>query len=161
MNTRINYLYRDASNYKVHNTAVIRGELSEEDQKTILSCLEDGEYFIPSQVGLDEERFGSWTEDDHCWFELEPGFAEPTNAAPGNLTCEQLVANFLAAKGNWDDGSEPEPGPRSPLWRCCPPQYDCLFRYPLSEQKTSPQGEVFFADISVWLFLVGGPINPG
>ena len=36
MNTRINYLYRDASNYKVHNTAVIRGELSEEDQKTIL-----------------------------------------------------------------------------------------------------------------------------
>lgn len=114
MNTRINYLYRDASNYKVLNSAVIRGELSEEDQKTILSCLEDGEYFIPSQVGLDEQRFGSWTEDDHCWFELEPGFAEPTNAAPGNLTCEQLVANFLAAKGNWDDGSEPEPGSGSP-----------------------------------------------
>jgi len=40
--------------------------------------------------------------------------AEPTNAAPGNLTCEQLVANFLAAKGNWDDGSEPEPGPGAP-----------------------------------------------
>lgn len=111
MNTKIVYLYRDACNYKVLNKAVIRGELSEEDQKTILSCLEDGEYFIPSQVGLDEERFGSWTEDDHCWFELEPGFAEPTNAAPGNLTCEQLVSNFLAAKGNWDDGSEPEPGP--------------------------------------------------
>ena len=43
MNTKIVYLYRDASNYKVLNKAVIRGELSEEDQKTILSCLEDGE----------------------------------------------------------------------------------------------------------------------
>lgn len=114
MNTRINYLYRDASNYKVLNSAVIRGELSEEDQRTILSCLEDGEYFIPSQVGLDEERFGSWTEDDHCWFELEPGFAEPTNATPSNLTCEQLVANFLTAKDNWDDGSNPEATPAPP-----------------------------------------------
>lgn len=111
MNTRINYLYRDASNYKVLNTAVIRGELSEADQQIILSCLEDGEYFIPSQVGLDEERFGSWTEDDHCWFEMSPGFAEPTNAAPGNLDCAQLVANFLAAKDNWDDGSEQQPAP--------------------------------------------------
>lgn len=102
MNTRIVYLYRDASNYKVRNTAVIRGELSEADQQTILSCLEDGEYFIPSQVGLDEERFGSKTEDDHAWFELEPGFAEPTNAVPCDLDCARLVANFMAAKGNWD-----------------------------------------------------------
>lgn len=115
MNTKIVYLYRDASNYKVLNKAVIRGELSEEDQKTILSCLEDGEYFIPSQVGLDEERFGSWTEDDHCWFELEPGFAEPTNAAPGNLTCEQLVSNFLAAKGNWTMAANRSRAPEPPL----------------------------------------------
>jgi len=107
VNTEIEYLYRDASNYKKWNTAVLIGELSEADQQTILDCLQDGEYFIPSQVGLDEERFGSWTEDDHRWFELEPGFATPTSyPITCGLTCAQLVENFKAAKGNWDDGSE-------------------------------------------------------
>lgn len=107
MNTEIEYLYRDASNYKKRNTAVLIGELSAADQQVILDCLEDGEYFIPSQVGLDEERFGSWTEDDHRWFELGPGFATPTPCtATCGLTCAQLVENFKAAKDNWDDGSE-------------------------------------------------------
>lgn len=107
MNTRIDYLYRDASNYKKPNTAVLIGELSEADQQVILSCLSEGEYFIPSQVGLDEERFGSWTEDDHCWFELEPGFATPTSyPVTCGLSCDQLVENFKAAKDNWDDGSK-------------------------------------------------------
>lgn len=103
MNTRINYQYRDASNYKVFNTAVIEGELTEDDQKIILDCLHDGEYFIPSQVGLDEERFGDITEDDHYWFELEPGFAEPCNSASCGITAEQLVASFKATKGNWEE----------------------------------------------------------
>lgn len=107
MNTRIDYLYRDASNYKKANSAVLIGELSEADQQVILSCLSEGEYFIPSQVGLDEERFGSWTEDDHCWFELEPGFATPTSyPVTCGLSCDQLVENFKAAKDNWDDGSK-------------------------------------------------------
>lgn len=107
MNTRIEYLYRDASNNKKWNEAVLIGELSDADQQVILDCLKDGEYFIPRQVGLDEERFGNWTDDDHCWFELEPGFATPTHCtATCGLTCAQLVENFKAAKGKWDDGSE-------------------------------------------------------
>ena len=32
MNTKINYLYRDADNYKVRNECVIHGEMTEEQE---------------------------------------------------------------------------------------------------------------------------------
>ena len=58
MNTKISYLYRDASNYKVGNTAVVAGEISEKDQKYIFGhCLDDDEWFIPHKVGLPEKTF--------------------------------------------------------------------------------------------------------
>ena len=50
MNTRINYMYRDASNYKSFNTAVVGGILSETDQHAIYYCCDDDagqRYFIP------------------------------------------------------------------------------------------------------------------
>lgn len=104
MNTRISYLYRDACNYKVFNEAVIKGILTEEQQSFILNCLHDGEYFIPEQVGLPEEKFGYETEDDHCWFELETGFAELCELKPTvNITADELVSAFLAAKNDWKE----------------------------------------------------------
>ena len=46
MNTKIKYLYRDANNYKVRNTAVVAGEISAEEQKYIFGhCLDDKERF--------------------------------------------------------------------------------------------------------------------
>lgn len=38
MNTRISYLYRDADNYKVLNSCVVEGEVTEEQKKTINQC---------------------------------------------------------------------------------------------------------------------------
>ena len=80
MNTKISYLYRDASNYKVPNECIVRGLLTDEQTKAILDCL-DRDNFIPSQVGLPERRFDRFDpEEDTCWFELyESGF-EPTDA---------------------------------------------------------------------------------
>lgn len=104
MNTHISYMYRDASNYKQYNEAIVEGELSLEDQNTILGCLDEGEYFIPGQVGLPEKRFEKITEDDHCWFEMGSVFASPCSLEPTvNLTSTQLVANFVAAKDSWND----------------------------------------------------------
>ena len=60
MNTRINYMYRDASNYKSFNTAVVGGILSETDQHAIYYCCDDDagqRYFIPHLVGLPEKTF--------------------------------------------------------------------------------------------------------
>jgi len=106
-NTKVNYLYRDASNYKAHNECVIRGVLTKEQQSAILGCLHEGEYFIPSQVGLPEHRFEDQdgiTEDDHCWFELNEFGFEATQEAPTvGFTAEELVAAFQQRKDNWDD----------------------------------------------------------
>ena len=69
MNTLLEYLYRDASNYKQHGSAVIAGALS---LKEIRHLLIDGGYFIPSQAGLPdlqhkfkEQGFEYPTDDDH------------------------------------------------------------------------------------------------
>ena len=104
MNTKVEYLYRDASNYKVHNEAVIKGTLTTEQIEEIMSCRDCAEYFIPQQVGLPEKRFGKITEDDHCWFEIcKEGFSETDQVNTVDLTAEELYRNFLAASGNWDE----------------------------------------------------------
>lgn len=108
MNTRISYLYRDASNYKFYNECIVRGLLTDEQAKAILDCL-DMDNFIPSQVGLPEKRFDRFDpEEDTCWFELyESGF-EPTDAeATVDLSVEELVSRFLSKKNHWEIPSTP------------------------------------------------------
>lgn len=104
MNTRIGYLYRDADNYKIHHDEVLRGEITQQQLATIVSCLDSGEYFIPHQVGLPDTRFDSITDSDHPWFELNPGWDfESTSDEPTiEMTVDELVALFQAAKDNWD-----------------------------------------------------------
>ena len=71
MNTKINYLYRDADNYKVHNECVVQGTISAEQIAVILECLDEGEYFIPHLVGLPEKRFDTFDPQvDHPYFEF-------------------------------------------------------------------------------------------
>ena len=101
MNTRILYLYRDADNYKVLNSCVVKGEVTEEQKKTILSTLDDGCYFIPEVVGLPAERFGTHTESDHVWMELyEDGFQLVATDVTVDLSIEQVTAAFQDAKWN-------------------------------------------------------------
>lgn len=108
-NTRIFYLYRDASNYKVTNEVVVHGTMTEEQKAIIMDSLDCGEYFIPSQVGLPEVRFGSITEDDHCWFELtEDDFVETTDLPSVSCDVNELVNAFHSHKGKWDDTVFPE-----------------------------------------------------
>lgn len=85
MNTLLEYLYRDASNYKQHGSVVMAGALSLKDIRHLLI---DGEYFIPLQAGLPDlqHKFGEQgfeypTEDDHAWHEivlLRPTSRKPT-----------------------------------------------------------------------------------
>lgn len=105
MNTQIRYLYRDASNYKVENECVVAGTFTQEKIAQILDCCDLGEYFIPTQVGLPEQRFDRYDpEEDHCWFELsEDGFEETAKPATVGISAEQLVENFAAAKEHWND----------------------------------------------------------
>ena len=100
VNTAIRYLYRDADNYKVRHEVVIAGGMSEEQEQAIEDSLDEGVYFIPAQVGLPDNRFGSVTEADHPWFEWEG--AEPTAAHPTlHITAEELTAKFVGVANGW------------------------------------------------------------
>lgn len=110
-NTKISYLYRDASNYKQWNEVVVEGAITEEQIDSIMGCLECGEYFIPKQVGLPETRFGEVTSDDHCWFELSRDGFVPTDAeVDAGMDVGELERKFLEAQGKWDDSEVFEDG---------------------------------------------------
>ncbi|MCX7923859.1 MAG: hypothetical protein N3B21_17885 [Clostridia bacterium] len=103
-NTKISYLYRDGDNYKKPNSVIISGEISKNQIEEIIASLDEGLYFIPSQVGLPEVRFDKLTESDHCWFELLEEGIETTNEEPTiPLEADVLHKNFLLKKENWDD----------------------------------------------------------
>lgn len=96
VNTKIQYLYRDAANYKVTNTVIIPGRMTEEQIKRILATLDEGEYFQPHKVGLPEKRFDKEDPElDHPWFELtKEDFSETTEAATLQITPRELVRRF-------------------------------------------------------------------
>ena len=101
-NTRFEYLYRDASNYKKKNIVVLKGTLSRAQIKRIINACDGGEFFIPSQVGLPENRFPEINEDDHCWFELDQDSFSKTEQEPTeSITAEELYRKFITVK--WDD----------------------------------------------------------
>jgi len=98
-NTRVEYLYRAPSNYKIWQQCIIRGEITPDQERAIIDSLDCKEFFIPEQVGLPAERFGD--DDDHCWMELH-AFIPTIEDPDTDLTAEQLVTAFLEAKNNWN-----------------------------------------------------------
>jgi hypothetical protein len=74
MFTELNYMYRDASNYKEGSTLYFEGAVTAEQRAAISAALDSGLYFIPDDVDLEElqSRLTSFpSEDDHVWHELE------------------------------------------------------------------------------------------
>ena len=103
MNTQIEYFYRDGGNWKTWNECIIKGEMTEEQEKRIIACLEDGEYIIPSRIHADlpENANDSDYSDQFPMFEWSGGFTL-TDAAPDiDLTVEELVARFEEMKNGW------------------------------------------------------------
>lgn len=104
-NTRVNYTYRDADNYKVHNTCVVKGAMTEDQRLAILDSLHEGEFFIPGKVGLDGEQFSDYDpEVDHPWFELGEYSFELTDSKPNTgMTVTELTERFVQNKGKWEE----------------------------------------------------------
>nr|WP_303182481.1 hypothetical protein [Lachnoclostridium phocaeense] len=100
--TKILYLYRDASNYKVQNSCIINGLLSMRQIEQIRNCCQDREYFIPAEVGLPEEGFSTYMEDDHPFFELVD-FEEVFKGAEVQVTPDEIVRAFEECKDKWDE----------------------------------------------------------
>ncbi|MDR0993352.1 MAG: hypothetical protein LBN38_02135 [Verrucomicrobiota bacterium] len=73
--TVIEYLYRDASNYKAWGRLLIDGEVLKDDIAQLKRHMYDHEYFIPEEVGIPSLRMQLWQlyskdVDDHDWHEF-------------------------------------------------------------------------------------------
>ena len=101
-NTKIYYLYRDASNYKTQNQIIVSGTITDQQKAEILSCCEGGD-FIPEQIGWDLLRGWDVTEDDHPFAELDDDSFEPTDEnVTSSMSVDDVVNVFRTCKGNWD-----------------------------------------------------------
>ena len=115
-NVSFKYLYRDASNYKLHGEAVFTNHTIvpiDEIEKQIRSCLKDGEFFIARQVNIEERFFDVLHEDDdHPWHEFnlvemttEPAF-DPENWSQHKHKRDitEFIAELEKAKRvGWDE----------------------------------------------------------
>lgn len=100
-NTRLNYLYRDASNYKTPNSVVLKGVMTDAMFEEMQRCCEDCySMFIPEQLGLDLLRGWSVTDDDHPYAELEDYQLVPDKPTT-DMTVEELLEKFREADGEW------------------------------------------------------------
>ena len=109
MNTELEYCYRDADNYKISTTVVLAGGFSGADLELLAARLDEGDGFIPSQVGLRDLQpglasFGDGllSNADHVWHTLDlPADASTTSSsATVAISWAELVAAFAAVE--WD-----------------------------------------------------------
>jgi hypothetical protein len=93
VNTEFKYMYRDASNYKKSTHAVFAGTLTGPEKADLLNNFDQGMFFIPEQVGLENPRddFENHYEDDHIWNEVLE--VTSTEQAP---TDTRTIAEFYA-----------------------------------------------------------------
>ena len=109
MNTKVEYLYRDADNYKENNEVIVSGEYTEDQKRAILKSLEEsdgrGGYFIPEQIGLEIHRPGDEiTDADHCYCELyEYDFYLTDKEPTDDRSITELTQDFIkVGRDGWD-----------------------------------------------------------
>jgi len=110
--TVFEYLYRDASNYKVWGELLLEGELSEACGLRLCQYFDGGEFFIAEQIGIPPLYELLWEqcqsepseELDHVWHTF--GGIRPAN----NEDCARLapwgsvatLVNAIENVGEWD-----------------------------------------------------------
>lgn len=117
-NTRISYMYRDASNYKAKRSLVFFGRLNSRDVKMLFaySQIEDVDaFFIPGQIGLPDlqDSFegvqSAWDPDEdhpyHVITDIELVDHDEDEGLDINAFLESFVS--VAAGGGWNDAYKP------------------------------------------------------
>ncbi|WP_157670779.1 hypothetical protein [Chitinibacter sp. GC72] len=102
----LEYLYRDAGNYKIYGAAFFGGALSQIGHKNLQAALIDGLYFNPESLGLrplrDEliHQFGTSDDDHHWheWLEFRRSTAAEQNLQPEMSTVELLQRIAASSK---------------------------------------------------------------
>lgn len=103
------YLYRDASNFKVWGSVLLQGHVTTEDALLIQQCCDAGEFFIAEQLGLPPLYAELWalsdgpTREDHAWHTFHS--LRPARTEEVTVPVFDMVENFLAriqAVKQWD-----------------------------------------------------------
>lgn len=95
--TRVDYMYRDASNYKFHGEFVVSGTLL---RLHLEDFLFDGEFFVPHEIGLAHLLTYSMNEDDHYLHTFER--FHKTEAAEVLCSAEDFIGRVKQAnKKGW------------------------------------------------------------
>lgn len=104
------YLYRDAGNFKVWGTVLLRGVVQPGDVEGLRECLESGELFVAEQVGVPVLYESLWafsdgpTSDDHAYHEfldLRPATAKEVSTTETWGELQDLLKAFRRAANNW------------------------------------------------------------
>lgn len=106
-NTEVSYMYRDADNYKVSRRVVLGGTITVAKAMEIVRALDEGQYFVPSEIGLEDIQGGflagaDWNEQvDHPFHELT-GIALTDDEPFGDMTAAKFHERFVMA--DWKAG---------------------------------------------------------
>lgn len=102
MNSRLSYMYRDASNYKYYGEAVFAEEITDAQRGTFTAALHGGDSFLAEQVGLNPVRPGGTYPDDGIWHEaLDWDLVQAP--ADTDETVSDFIARFTATR--WDEAA--------------------------------------------------------
>lgn len=111
----LEYLYRDASNYKAWGKLLLSGIPSQSDIEALRACLESDVYFVAEQVGIPAvykelwDLSGGRTSDDHALHEfvaLRVASVKERKALPLFGTLSSLLMMFQAVS-KWDYSLSP------------------------------------------------------
>ena len=111
----LDYLYRDAANWKSWGKVLLRGAVTVADVARIESKLEAGEFFIPEQIGFESltttlfSAAAGISQNDHLWHEFKTvRAATPEEVVELSVwgTTEDLLAT-VDRVGKWNLTSSP------------------------------------------------------
>lgn len=107
-NTRIEVMYRDADNYKEFKSFVLAGRLDVAQAEHIGRTLNDGEFFLPTQVGLpalmgEFSHGAGWDEQsDHPWHTIAGVEFTDDRPSDGVPSISELMAKWPKSPDDWD-----------------------------------------------------------
>lgn len=116
MAVKLEYMYRDAANYKEFGYVIFEGHLQPGDGERLRRAAEGGCDFVATQVGLpplQEQMLSFPSPDDHGTHELIDGGDPEEVPDDEGVTDSRIWAEFLtefeaAGKAGWDPVAECE-----------------------------------------------------
>ena len=101
-NTKISYIYRDASNYKIWEYVVLKGTLNPKEHQAFIDLINKDDTFFPEHFGLNAPTFvglGYAPYDDDPKYHELMGIEAVEQPATSEMTIQEFVALWKKEHG--------------------------------------------------------------